>query len=186
MSHQTRLVNAQGALVFDLVPFCEAERLRADFVQRFLHQPPVSIEWRAIGESFLHEEGLMTAVINSLFLDRRAEEGDPLPAHIENRRGWAGDAIFNEAHGSKLWLLAYIGKQAEFAADDDLRFWARTWARDALAWLVEDGLCTRIEVEASYPRAGALALLVKLYRQDSLIFREQWERFLNETRNTNA
>ena len=62
------------------------------------------------------DDGLMTAVIISLFTDARAHDDDPLPDErvgvSSDRRGWWGDCLPDaqgeqtlESIGSRLWLL---------------------------------------------------------------------------------
>lgn len=115
------------------------------------------------GRDLLLEEGLQTAVLISLFSDRRARSDDTLPVDGDDRRGWWADAwpeVEGDLLGSRLWLLA-----REKDVPETLRR-AREYAQEALAWLVEDGVCARIEVAASVPRRGVLGLAVTLYRRD--------------------
>ena len=57
------------------------------------------------------DDSLYTAVLISLFTDRRADEDDELPASETWRRGWWADSlaqngIFKKDQiGSRLWLL---------------------------------------------------------------------------------
>jgi phage gp46-like protein len=99
---------------------------------------------------------LASSVILSLFLDRRAGADDALPAGAD-RRGWIGDALSptpGDRIGSRLWLLARE-KQTE-----ETRLRAEEYAAEALAWLVEDGLASSVEVAATWLRPGVLALTV--------------------------
>ena len=105
------------------------------------------------------DEGLRTAVIISLFSDRRANASDVLPDGTDDRRGWWGDVypqVDGDLTGSRLWLL---GRAKQI--DANLRL-AETYAREALQWLLDDGEVTRIDVAASYPRAGVLLLTIRL------------------------
>lgn len=107
------------------------------------------------------DDGLETAIAISLFTDRRAEDGDPLPDGEGDRRGWWGDAvpvIDGDRIGSRLWLLA-----REKQAATVLRR-AEEYAREALAWLLEDRVADRIDVAAEMPRAGLLGLVVTVHR----------------------
>lgn len=107
------------------------------------------------------ETGLATAVLLSLFLDRRAEEGDqPRP---DDPRGWWGDSLNldpSERWGSRLWLLER-GKAIEA---DRLR--AEEYAKEALKWLVADGLVKSVEVEAKLGAKGRIGVLVILTKPD--------------------
>ena len=98
---------------------------------------------------------LETAVLVSLFTDRRAPDDYTLPDGDDDRRGWWADAypeIPDDQYGSRLWLLAWR-KQ-----DEATRLLAQQWAAEALQWLVDDGLATVVEVEAFYPRPLLLGL----------------------------
>ena len=89
------------------------------------------------------DRGLESAVVISLFSDRRATE-DELPAGEADRRGWWGDAIDDDGDqtGSLLWLLEREKASDEIAAKSEHH------VREALAWLVNDGLATALEVTA--------------------------------------
>jgi phage gp46-like protein len=104
---------------------------------------------------------LETAVVISLFSDARAGVDDVLPDdtpardYRSDRRGWVGDAIpdiAGDVTGSKLWLLARE-KQTE-----ETRRRAETYARQALAWMIEDGIAKSVAVSGSWMGRGALRL----------------------------
>ncbi len=128
------------------------------------------------------DEGLETALLLSLFTDRRAEEGDVLPDGETDRRGWWGDA-FPDADGdrvgSRLWLLDR-GKQTQETLDRAVEY-----ATEALQWLIEDKVSDRVEVSAVWVSAGQMGLTVTIYRpsQEETQFRfnytwaAQMERF---------
>ncbi len=105
--------------------------------------------------------GLESAIAISLFSDRRADDGDVLPAAEADRRGWWGDAVpavEGDRIGSRLWLLA-----REKQTEPTLRR-VEQCAAEALQWLVEDRVAERVEVAASVPRRGLLGLLVTIHR----------------------
>lgn len=112
------------------------------------------------------EDGLATAVILSLFLDRRAEPDDELPdeaAGLFARRGWVGDAlapgggaVAEDRIGSRLWLLGRAKQLPE-----TLRL-AEDHAREALDWLREERLVTGIEVAAEWISRGVMGLQIRL------------------------
>ena len=106
------------------------------------------------------ESGLQTAVLLSLFTDRQAEAGDVLPDGGTDRRGWWADAfpdVDGDRIGSRLWLLSRA-KPAEWVGR------AAEYAKEALAWLVEDQVAERIEATASVPSPGLATLDVEIYR----------------------
>lgn len=187
MSHKTA-DSAHPQWRFDLV----SEATGVPFVyphhqQTWLYMP-YSDESETINTtSLVHEDGLKTAVINSLFLDRRAEADDPVPDHIKDMRGWAGDDIFvaNDHWGSKLWMLPFIGKQSREVGDPLLAY-SKKWTEQALQWFVDDGLADYIKVTTWYPRAEKLRIHIEMYQNDNLIYRGQWERFRDDIANSGA
>lgn len=122
------------------------------------------------------DDSLRTAVIVSLFTDRRARDDDALPAGAgDDRRGWWGDLlppVRNDLIGSRLWLLAREKQTREVVAR------AREYAEEALAWLVEDGVAERVEVRAEIVRTGVLGLHVTIHRPqgaEEYRYRYVWE-----------
>jgi phage gp46-like protein len=43
---------------------------------------------------------------------------------------------------------------------------AREYAEEALAWLVEDGAASKVEVETFIPRFEIMGMIVRIYRPD--------------------
>ncbi|WP_028586662.1 phage GP46 family protein [Desulfocurvus vexinensis] len=114
---------------------------------------------QVLGGDLLAEESLATAVVLSLFLDRRALPEDELPHGGTDRRGWWADA-FGDADltGSRLWLLWRRKQLPEVLAE------AREYAEEALGWLVEDGVATSVSVATSFPRRGMLQWNIRITR----------------------
>jgi phage gp46-like protein len=100
---------------------------------------------------------LHTAVAISLFTDRLAAADDPLPDGTD-RRGWWADAWEPDLIGSRLWLLSREKQLNEVV----LR--AQQYAEEALNWLIEDGIASRIQVQAWIVRFGMLGLQVDIVR----------------------
>lgn len=110
--------------------------------------------------------GLHSAVLISLFTDRRAAVDDRLPAPSADRRGWWGDVASAKAGdqlGSKLWLLS---REKELTSV--LRS-AEDAARAALAWLKDDGIAGEIVAVATNPLRGVLALNITISRPDGTL-----------------
>lgn len=119
------------------------------------------------------DDGLETAVVLSLFTDRRAQQDDPLPDGAD-RRGWWADGTGADARdriGSRLWLL---WREKQLPA---VLVRARQYAEEALAWLVTDGVARRVEVQASNPRRSLLRLDVGIYRPDAPPVRYRFDTF---------
>lgn len=106
------------------------------------------------------EAGLKTALLISLFSDRRALADDELPEAGADPRGWWGDSLLAEGDriGSRLWLLAR-GKLTRTTLAR-----AREYAREATAWLIEDRVASSIEIEAEVVGTSHLGLKVVVVR----------------------
>jgi phage gp46-like protein len=120
-------------------------------------------DW-AIGTLGLEEDdGLETAVILSLFTDRRAEPDDVLPFGETDRRGHWSDAypaVPGDRMGSRLWLLSREKQLPQVVVK------AREYLREALEWMEEDGVASRVDCDAFILRDGVLGMKVAIYRPD--------------------
>lgn len=102
---------------------------------------------------------LTTAILISLFTHRRAHADDRLPDQAGgDRRGWWADALLERPIGSRLWLLSREKQMPEVMRR------AEDYAREALAWLISDGLAALVGVTASAPQPGVLALALAIRR----------------------
>lgn len=120
------------------------------------------------------DDGLETAVILSLFTDRRAQDDDALPDSSDDRRGWWADAFSDvpaDRIGSRLWLL-YREKQTLAVVHR-----ARDYAQEALAWLVQDGVAQSVDVRAEIVRRGVLGLYIEIARPDKTVAKYRFEDF---------
>lgn len=103
------------------------------------------------------DDSLTTAVIVSLFTDRRALASDVLPSGANtDKRGWWGDSFNTRPIGSRLWLLS---REKQLSS---VLHRAKSYAEEALAWLVEDELVNAVTVTATAPETGWLLLSVSL------------------------
>ncbi|WP_338662636.1 phage GP46 family protein [Pararoseomonas sp. SCSIO 73927] len=127
-------------------------------------------DWQLTGNGeLLTAPQLETAVLVSLFTDTRADENDALPAGTTDPRGWWGNAL-GEPIGSKLWLL----RRAAHLPDTLRR--AERYIREALAWLVEDELAARIEVETRWVGATRMAASITIHQGEGreAALRAEW------------
>ncbi len=118
-------------------------------------------DWLFAAPELATDDALETAVILSLFTDRLANADDALPDSTGQRRGWWGDSfadVDGDRIGSRLWLLA---REKQLPAVLER---ARAYARESLAWMVEDGIARGVEVEAEFPRLGAIAIEATILR----------------------
>lgn len=137
----------------------------------------ITIDGASIALGMQSAEPLVRAVIISLFTWRRARPDDPLPG--SDRFGWWGDSfppVPGDRIGSRLWLLS----REKITASTIER--AREYAYEALEWMIEDGIASRVVVDVERHNLTTLALLVQIYRTPdaalNLRFSNVWE-FLN-------
>lgn len=103
-------------------------------------------------------DGLESAILESLFSDQRAP-ADLVPDPMK-RRGWICDLVSDipgDKNGSLLWLYSQSRLDGETAAG------VAADARNALQWLIDDGLCNSVAVAITRVDATrTLFLLVTL------------------------
>ncbi len=102
------------------------------------------------------DDGLRTAVIVSLFTDRRARPDDVLPGAADDRRGWWADAaspVAGDQIGSRLWLLAREKRTPATLTR------ARDYTDEALGWLIDDGVARSVEIEVQAEGSGSELVL---------------------------
>ena len=108
------------------------------------------------------DDGLRTAVIISLFTDRRARDDDTLPDPGGDRRGWWADsvapAVVGDELGSRLWLLEREKRSPAVIER------VRTYSAEALAWLREDGVGQDVIVTAEAFGHSGIAIRVEIPR----------------------
>lgn len=120
-----------------------------------------AIDVRLDGASIETGKELETSVLISLFTDRRARKDDPLPTSSDELRGWWADTFpvkEGDQIGSLLWLLSREKQTAQ------TKVRAKEYCDNALAWLLEDGIAEKIQVDVDYPSIGVMAIGIKLYR----------------------
>ena len=112
-------------------------------------------DWRVDGGRLSTGHLLRSAVLISLFTDRVAEPGyrDPggSPGEPGDRRGWWHDSYDSRPIGSRLWQL----RRRKIADRGALLAEARDICREALQWLLDEGLASAVAVDVSAPPAGA-------------------------------
>lgn len=113
-------------------------------------------DWAMAGADLLSGDELATAVLISLFTDRRATADDLVPDETGDRRGWWPD---NTA-GSRLWLL----ERAKETRETLLR--AKGYATEALQWLIDDGVAAKVEVFVEWTRRTMLGMEVVIHKTD--------------------
>lgn len=127
------------------------------------------------GQDLARDDGLESAVLLSLFTDRRAtieqlRAGDDQ----SDLRGWWGDfnpPVDGDQIGSLLWLLRREKQTRETLAR------ARQYTQQALAWMVTDRVASRVTVETEYGSTGVMHIGVVIDRPggDRITYRYDYE-----------
>jgi phage gp46-like protein len=135
------------------------------------------------GPSLAQDDGLGTAVLISLFTDRKARPDDVLPSQaggatpagvFPDRRGWWGDFLVYaggspatdtgsmpqplDRIGSRLWLLSRE-KQLQSVVEN-----ARLYALEALEWITDNKIADSVDVYTEITAPGVLGLRVTITR----------------------
>ena len=113
-------------------------------------------DWGLSGADLAKGNDLVTAALVSLFTDRRAGPDDVPPDGTEDPRGWWADDASSPI-GSRLWLLARAKRT------DAVLNAAIAYANESLAWMLEDGVASRIDVRAEWSAAHTLGVWVVIY-----------------------
>lgn len=116
-------------------------------------------DWQLTPTSLALGDALEAAVIVSLFTDRRARPDDKLKPG-EDPRGWWGDAYAGRPIGSRLWLLLRSARTTE-----TLRR-AKDMIAEALQWLLDDELASRLIIEPEWRTRTGLVARITLIQQD--------------------
>lgn len=117
-----------------------------------------------IDDDLSTDGGLLTALLLSLYTDRRAEPDDDIPDGTGDRRGWWADEFLEDdgdQFGSRLWLLDRTTNQVENAIR------ARAFIAEATQWLIDDRVLDEIEIEVEQLDQGALCYSVRAVRPDA-------------------
>ncbi|MCP1375399.1 phage GP46 family protein [Dyella lutea] len=138
----------------------------------------IAIQWNvshgdiAVGDADLvTDDGLETAVLLSLFLDRRADADDGVSID-DDPRGWWGDSFADDQGdqvGSKFWLLSREKTVPQLLVR------VREYAEQALAWLVDDGVASSVVAQAELIAQGVVGLSVAITRPNQPPFNRQYQ-----------
>ncbi|HFK5630584.1 TPA: phage GP46 family protein [Enterobacter roggenkampii] len=118
---------------------------------------------------------LTRAVVISLFTHRRADPDD----NVDVPMGWWGDTwpvVANDRYGSKLWVLQ------RSKLTNALVNTVRNYLRDALQWMHDDGVVTRIDIDIQRTGINELGNKIVLWRRDgpvTISFNDLWSVITN-------
>jgi phage gp46-like protein len=107
------------------------------------------------------DAGLETALLISLFTNKRADPDDVLPDNTNDRGGWHGDVTMDIPVGSRLWLLYRSPTTTEIPTR------AVEYIKEALQWLIDDGVAEKVDVEVERNGMDTLQMKLGIYRPKS-------------------
>ncbi|MBJ4955687.1 phage GP46 family protein [Citrobacter youngae] len=118
---------------------------------------------------------LTRAVVISFFTHRRADPDD----NADVPMGWWGDTwpmVANDRYGSKLWLLQ------RSKLTNALVNTVRTYIRESLQWMLDDGVVSRIDIDIQRTGINELGNSIVLWRRDgpvTISFNDFWSVIAN-------
>ncbi|HFD0427623.1 TPA: phage GP46 family protein [Escherichia coli] len=118
---------------------------------------------------------LTRAVVISIFTHRRADPDD----NADVPMGWWGDTwpmVANDRYGSKLWLLQ------RSKLTNALVNTVRTYLRESLQWMLDDGVVSRIDIDIQRTGINELGNSIALWRRDGPViisFNDFWSVIAN-------
>ena len=127
-------------------------------IELFWNANKFSADFKIVNGQFANDHDIKTALLISLFTDRRAENDDPLPSKDSTRRGWWGDAFMSRRIGSRLWLLSREKKL------NSILIRAKEYATEAVQWMIEDKIAESVAVETEAINTDVLAIAVTVKR----------------------
>lgn len=155
----------------------EGEQPEVNYLWDSQWRPPEgAADWVIAGLSETNNRGglsaraiLHTNVILCLFTDKRLPDDHPVRYLLQgaDQRGWWGDAadvrsdLSETAMGSWLWVFE------RSILTEDIRRYVEAFAIDALTPLVNQGVCVRIDAQATAQFAvNRCDLVIQLYGRD--------------------
>jgi len=125
-------------------------------ITTFYDVEAVHCDWHVVSGDLASGNDLQTAILISLFTDRLANADDEFDGN--DRRGWWGDGEYRI--GSRFWLL----QRQKLTTDVALK--AEQYAKEALQWLVDDGVVKTIQIQARIRWPDRLYLTIEYTRPD--------------------
>jgi phage gp46-like protein len=119
-------------------------------------------DFQIIDGDLASDAEMITAVLLSLFLDRRAFDDDVPPSgDPDDRRGWWADefnAVEGDLMGSRLWLLDRSAFRGELGP------LAKEYSREATVWFVDDNVASTIDIEVDTSTNGRMFIGITINR----------------------
>lgn len=130
------------------------------------------------------DEGLESAVLISLYTDRRAEDSDPYDN--KDKRGWWADQIA-EIEGDLIGSRLYLLERAKATQQNALLM--KVYVFEALEWMIDDKVVAKIEVDtfmfgdSSNKRLG---FIVKIYKSNGNVVEMKFDSLWEHTHTINS
>jgi phage gp46-like protein len=122
-------------------------------------------------QDIVRDDGIRTAVIISLFTDKRVSS-EEVTSEDPDQRGWWGDMfpeVDQDQIGSRLWLLQRAKQTNETLSR------AKEYAEESLQWMIEDGVAASVTVVVEYLQRGWMKISVDVKRpRSTLSFRYEF------------
>jgi phage gp46-like protein len=128
-------------------------------------------DWLLADGDLTTGQDLETACLVSLFTDKLATPDFVPTDGTSDRRGWWADPYNDQPLGSSLWQLERAHKTR------DTLGLARRYALDALQWLVDDGVASRVDVDTRWvgpPGSTMLGIAILISKPDGSATRFQY------------
>lgn len=115
-------------------------------------------DWAIGSGDLVSGDDLETAIYISLFTDRLARDDDDYDG--TDRKGWWGDTDADYQIGSRLWLLRRQKLTTTVATS------AVSYAKEALQWLIDDGVISGITVTTQIVYPSRLYMSITYQKPD--------------------
>jgi phage gp46-like protein len=123
-------------------------------------------DWSVVGDDLDTSDTLQTAVLLSLFTDKRAP--DSLQIYSTDRRGWWGNTYGARPLGSLLWTL----ERAIKSDGPEVLRRAEGYCTDALQWLIDDGVAATVSATASWITQTTLGIYIAITEASGSVTRK--------------
>lgn len=131
---------------------------------RFLYDPRIGHADIVLEDSkrdVESDKGLETAVLISLFTNKRVNEEDLLPDSVDEKSGWWGFDITEDPFvGSRLWLLRRSKNVSS------IRSLTEEYAKEALNWMISLGVADKIDVSVNVLNRETVIIDVDVIRPE--------------------
>lgn len=146
----------------------------------------IDLDYDLNAGDLLSDEGLESAIIISLFTDRRANDDDTLPdLGSEDKRGWWADQVADiegDLIGSRRWIYCERAKTTQNILNS-----VKKADEEALQWLIDDNIAALVTVTTERqgdPSNSVLAELIEIKRVDgrsvSYDYYSNWDSQIND------